>query len=135
MLIYLAGPSAELERVKSAARDLEEAGHTITQRWWERVEAMRAAGHTSDATVPDAYMSDSASLNREGIDEADYVVALCMRDGGLSSGTAYEIGYAGCRTTVLLVGNPRRHVASYDWGIIGRVPDMYAATRWIAGRA
>lgn len=122
MLIYLAGPSAELERVKSAARDLEEAGHTITQRWWERVEAMRAAGHTSDATVPD-------------IDEADLVVALCMRDGGLSSGTAYEIGHATLWRPVLLVGDPRGHVASYDPGVIGRVPDMYAATRWIAGRA
>lgn len=135
MLIYLAGPSAELERVKSAARDLEEAGHTITQRWWERVEAMRAAGHTSDATVPDAYMSDSAALNREGIEEADLVVALCMRDGGISSGTAYEIGHADCRAEVLLVGDPRGHVAAYDPGVVGRVPDMYAATRWIAGRA
>lgn len=123
MRVYLAGPSSELVRVKSAAALIEQAGHFITERWWDRIEAAARAGWTHDAEVPPGYMADSAMRNRSGIVSADAVVALAREGGGFSSGVAGEIGYAIAerdnariergRKRIILVGNCRGFVWSW----------------------
>ena len=83
MRIYLAGPSAEIERVKEAAAAIEERGHTITERWWEHVERMREAGYATDADVPLAELRAGLDANRRGIRISEAVVAMAYERGGL----------------------------------------------------
>ena len=128
--VYLAGPSAELDRVREAAHLLRAAGHTITEPWWERIEQAKAAGWTSDADVPPGFMRTSAERNYRGMLVADFFVGLCRETGGLSSGHAYEVGVAGeimrppC--TRILVGEPRGFVGMWI-GDVRVVPSVEAA--------
>lgn len=120
MLIYLAGPSAEIERVKEAAATIEARGHTITERWWEYVERMREAGYATDADVPIAELRAGLDANRRGIRTCGAVIALCRSDSGLSVGTAGEMGYAAglndglpWRRPIIVVGAPRHVCAAW----------------------
>ena len=130
MRVYLAGPSAELDRVKSAAASLRAAGFTITEPWWERTEQAALAGWLTDADVPPGYMRTSAERNYRGILVADFFVGLCKTAGGLSSGHSYEVGVAGeimrppC--TRILVGDPRGFVGMWI-GDVRVVPTIEAA--------
>lgn len=98
MKVYLAGPSAELDRVRAAAEAIEAAGHTITEKWWLRVEEAASHGWATDADVPSDYMEYSAWRNAVGIQDANVVIALAKSSGGFSSGCAGEIGYAIARS-------------------------------------
>lgn len=115
MKLYLAGPSKELDRVRAACALIEAAGHDITEMWRLRIEEAKHRGWATDADVPERFMRDSAERNFfQGLCEADYVVALCRSEGGLSSGVAYEVGVAhGQERNVWLVGNHRNHVSAF----------------------
>jgi nucleoside 2-deoxyribosyltransferase len=111
MRIYLAGPSAELARVREAAALIEAAGHTLTEQWWEKVADTGTCA--SDVDHPEPILAVAAVQNCDGIDTADVVIALCREAGGLSPGVAHEVGYAqGTCADVILVGNPRGHLAA-----------------------
>lgn len=132
MKIYLAGPSAEIERVKSAAKTLVANGHTITEMWWERVEEAARNGWKSDADVPDSFMDESAKRNERGIRRAQAMVVLCLDAGGLSSGASGELGlWRGSneadrrRPHAIVVGSHRRHVMT--WTDVQRVASIHEA--------
>jgi hypothetical protein len=58
-------------------------------------------------------MRESAKRNEDGISEADRVIILCRESGGLSSGCAYELGFAKSRPwagRIYIVGDHRNHV-------------------------
>lgn len=111
---YLAGASAELERVEATALALMAAGFEITEPWWERIREVRSQGHMSDADAPDVYMTESAERNERGIRDADFCVFLCKLTGGFSGGMGYELGFASCVESVggclYVVGDHRRFV-------------------------
>lgn len=121
---YLAGPAAEFERVIVHANEFTERGYLLTQPWWERVQEERQRGWMSDAEVPPDFMRQNAMMNRQGIDIADFLVALCRTGGGVSPGTAGEVAYAvalhygerieSLRNTVIMVGEPRGFVWAHD---------------------
>jgi hypothetical protein len=105
MRLYLAGPSAELNRVKHAASVLERE-HDLTWRWWVRVRALRD-GRPTDAGLDAVVLQRVWRENVLGILEAQGVVALAQEAGGLSSGTREEIAYALARSLpVVVVGDP-----------------------------
>lgn len=102
MKVYLAGPSAEIDRVRAVASELEEAGHEIVDKWWSRVEA---AGRPDDK-LDDATLHASTTRCREAVARAEALVAipgvLSLR---LSTGAAVEVGMALVReVTVFLFG-------------------------------
>lgn len=92
--VYLVGPSAELDRVFAAMNAVTAAGHEITEHWWARIDEAARSGWAHDSEVPADYMHESARRNREGILNADVVIALARSTGGFSSGCAGEIGYS-----------------------------------------
>lgn len=138
---YLAGPAAEVERAVAYAEELTALGYVLTQAWWERVIEERQRGWATDADVPADYMRENAIMNRHGLDLADFVVALCRRDGGVSPGTAGEVAYAVAlhhgehivtlRNTIVMVGDPRGCVWSYDPAVLV-VPTMAEAIAHLA---
>lgn len=106
MRIYLAGPSAELDRVRAAAAEIEAAGHAITQRWWDVIERDRE-GQPTDTGTPREVLVRAWLDNVEGIHRAQRVVALALSGGGLSSGTREEVAFAtGLYRDVVIVGDP-----------------------------
>ena len=126
MRIYLAGPSAELARVREAAALIEAAGHVITERWWEKVADTGVCA--SDVDHDEAVLASAAVQNCRGIDAADVVIVLCRAPGGLSPGVAHEVGYVqGTRTAdVIFVGNASGHLATRWPGprtLVGTVAD------------
>lgn len=133
MRMYLAGPGAEVERVISHVVELEALGHVLTQPWWERVTEERRRGRMTDADVPADYMRENAVMNREGLDLAEAIIALCKSGGGVSLGTGGEVAYAVAlhwaerietlRNQVIMVGDPKGFVWSYDPAVIV-VPTM-----------
>lgn len=129
MRIYLAGPSAELARVREAAALIEAAGHTITERWFDKVADTGTCA--SDVDHDESVLVRAAEDNCSGIEMADVVIALCREAGGLSPGAAHEIGWAqALRTDVFLVGDPRGHLAARwptRWGGVVRSNTVTAA--------
>lgn len=137
MRIYLAGPSAEIERVKEAAMVIEDHGHTVAEPWWGRIEEARRCGWERDADVPDDFMRESAQRNERGIDRARAMIVLCQSGGGLSSGASGELGlWRGfnnvnrTRPHAWVVGNHGRHVMT--WSDVQRVADVNEALRGLA---
>lgn len=94
MRVYLAGPSAELDRVVATAEEIRELGHELTEAWWLRVLEASRRGWKSDAEVPRDFLEESARRNLFGLQACDRVVAITRSSGGVSTGTAYEIGLA-----------------------------------------
>lgn len=138
---YLAGPAAEVERAVEHARELTALGYVLTMPWWERVAEERERGWMSDAEVPADFMRENAIMNRQGLDLADFVIALCRRSGGVSPGTAGEVAYAvalhyaerieSLRNTVIMVGEPKGFVWSNDPAVVV-VPTMADAISHLA---
>lgn len=115
--IYLAGPSAELARVRAVADALSADGHVITEPWWERVADAQARGWATDRDVPLAYLAESWRRNRAGIESCALLIALCRSDGGMSQGVACEVAYAlACPDApeVLVCGDPGAALVATD---------------------
>ena len=134
--LYLAGASAEIARVREVADALVADGHTFTEAWWERMADAAARGWKRDVDVPPAYLRESWKRNMHGVREAQLLVALCRREGGLSPGTSGEVSYAlGLRDggygskapTVLVCGDARGALAATDPGIV--IADAFDAAR------
>lgn len=111
MKVYLAGPSAELARVREAAALIEAAGHTITERWFDKVADTGTCA--SDVDHDETVLLRAAARNHRGIERAEVMIALCREAGGLSPGTAHEVGWAqAVGIEVVFVGNARGHLAT-----------------------
>jgi uncharacterized protein YodC (DUF2158 family) len=91
--VYIAGPSAELTRVRETASAIESQGHVVTCRWFDVIEHERE-GRPTDEGVPDATLAAAWRANSQGIDLADVVLLLCKAGGGLSGGAREEAAYA-----------------------------------------
>lgn len=140
---YLAGPAAEVERAVAHAEELTAAGYVLTMPWWERVAEERRRGWMSDAEVPADFMRENAIMNRQGLDLSDFIVALCRRAGGVSSGTGGEVAYAVAlhhaerietlRNVIIMVGDPKGFVWSYDPAVTV-VPTMADAIALLSKR-
>lgn len=131
MMVYLAGPSAELVRVREAAAQIEAAGHVITERWFDKVADNGVCA--SDVEHPEPVLAAAAKRNCNGIDVADAVIVLCREAGGLSPGVAHEVGYAqGICTSVVFVGNASGHLAP-RWPLGGDVAETVAGALAILG--
>jgi len=115
----------------------------LTMPWWERVAEERQRGWMTDAEVPADFMRANAVMNREGLDLADFVVALCKLHGGVSPGTGGEVAYAvalhhaerieSLRNTIIMVGDPKGFVWSYDPAVTV-VPTMADAIALLSKR-
>lgn len=128
MKVYLAGPSAELPRVREAAALIEAAGHKITERWWEKVADGGVCA--SDADHPEPVLAAAAVQNCNAISAADVVIAMCRESGGLSPGVAHEVGWSqALGAEVVFVGNARGHLAT-RWptprSIVGTIAEAVA---------
>jgi nucleoside 2-deoxyribosyltransferase len=104
MRIYLAGPSAELPRVKHWAEALELHHLEITHRWWQSVED---PDMPHDSVLSAEQQLQYARADLRGIDCADVVWALWPTERGRSMGTAIEIGYALAKGRPLFVTGER----------------------------
>lgn len=90
MKVYLAGPSGEIDRVRAVAAHLEEAGHTIVDKWWSRI-VLGVPDDKLDGTT----LRASTEQCLAGIRQADALVALPgLLTLRLSTGVAVEVGYA-----------------------------------------
>lgn len=88
--VYVAGPSAELARVREAVSLVEGAGHYVTERWFDKIEADRGS-LTSDEGVPDETLARAWEVNLYGVRRAEVLVLLAKTGGGLSNGTREEV--------------------------------------------
>ncbi len=87
--VYVAGSSAQLERVKSAMAALREIGHTVTHAWPELVEEV---GEANPLDATDAARRMWAADDLRGVYDADVLWLLMPSEGGF--GAAVELGYA-----------------------------------------
>ena len=131
MRIYLAGPSAELARVREAAAQIEAAGHLITERWWEKVADGGVCA--SDVDHDESVLNRAAADNWLGINRADAAIILCREAGGLSTGAAHEVGWAQARgLDIVFVGAARGHLAT-RWPTPRSIVDTVADAIAIVG--
>ena len=85
--VYVAGPSAELDRARAAMRMVWNLGAVVTHDWtldasaWPQLTSRQLAEHVA--------------LDLAGVRAADVVLALARSDThALSQGAAIEVGYA-----------------------------------------
>lgn len=90
-LLYVAGSSTEMARVREFQRLAVAAGWKITHDWTAVVEG-QGDGNPVDATPEQCEAWADADLR--GVREADIVVFLLPRDGSKSRGTYFEFGFA-----------------------------------------
>lgn len=91
MRVYVAGASAELERVEAFAARAIAAGHEIAHAWWEDVRANVAAGRT-DADLSDDEGRRFADADLSAVADSDAFVLLAP--AGHSRGCWLELGHA-----------------------------------------
>ena len=110
MRIYLAGPWVDRSAMPGLARSLETAGHTITERWWEKEEPANVGTVQIDDRYlqehPEltAYFEERAIADFLGVVNADVVVVL---NTSKSEGKAVEQGIAfAMMKPVILIGTP-----------------------------
>lgn len=97
--VYVAGSSAQLDRVKSVMVQLRALGHKVTHDWPSLVEAV------GTANPPDAELNQRrawATEDLDGVYEAD-VLWLLMPANEPSFGAGVEFGYALARGLPIVV--------------------------------
>lgn len=84
MKVYLAGPFIDLKIMPTLAAQIEDAGHTITQRWWE---------YEGESEHPESteFLENCAQLDRDGVANCDIVIVW---NTAKSEGKAVEQGLA-----------------------------------------
>lgn len=90
MFVYVAASSKDLDRAESVGIQLEEAGCTVTQKWWEQI-AIRAKTGLSDADVTEDQAASIRAGDEIAIYDSDYMLVLGDPPSG---GLMYELGYA-----------------------------------------
>ena len=101
MRIYLAAPWLRRHEVPAVAAQLEAAGHTITERWWEHPDV--------NSGGPDAHpeLERQAFADFEGVVRADALVLLNL---ATSEGKAVETGVALALVKPVVVVGERSNV-------------------------
>jgi nucleoside 2-deoxyribosyltransferase len=82
--VYVAGPWVDRHNAANIGDVLEQAGHTITHKWW----AYEGKGEEFET---EAFMQDCAEKDVDGVKHADKVVVLNTHK---SEGKAVEQGLA-----------------------------------------
>jgi nucleoside 2-deoxyribosyltransferase len=98
--IYVAAPWICKADAQNFATQLEQAGHDITERWWEHREVASYPGRSLDDL---AELRKQAERDLAGIDDADLVIVLQLTK---SEGKAAETGYALAQEKPILVVSP-----------------------------
>lgn len=124
MKIYLASKFNLKDDVQYLSNLLEEEGHEITVKWWEK-DFKKEFGEISDDewyTLPD--IESVCSRNFRGIDEADVVILIASLEAQKFNGANIEMGYALAKgKKVMSIGKIER--SAMYWGI-KKYPHMNA---------
>lgn len=101
MRVYLAAPWSSKEAMPLVAKELENAGHTITKKWWEHREVPGYLETDCPAEERDELEAQAAE-DLSGIQRAD---AFVLWNAGVSEGKCVEMGYAIANSIpVILIG-------------------------------
>jgi nucleoside 2-deoxyribosyltransferase len=84
MRIYIAGPWAHRGDMPTIAEQLEQAGHTITWKWWNTPETLEGTNHDEELTR-------QAFHDKRGVEECQVLVLI---NSAKSEGKAFEQGVA-----------------------------------------
>lgn len=106
MRVYLAAPWVDRVKASALATQIEEAGHTITHRWWD----VEDTPGTYPSNVDDPYYEDCAIDDFQGVVTADVVVVL---NSCKSEGKAAETGIAIALLKPVVVIGVRSHIFHY----------------------
>lgn len=102
MRVYVAGSSADIDRARRAAANLERSGVEVTSTWWVQVEEHGEGNPTDDAVRASCARRDLAEL-----DAAD-VVWLLVPEVGHSHGAFFEFGRAAARDVLVVASGATR---------------------------
>lgn len=107
MRVYVAGSSAQLERVRDAMDALIERGHTVTHDWAHLVEEV---GEANPLDATDHERITWARDDLRGVNSADVLWLLMPTTEGF--GAAVELGYALAHNIPVIVsgGIPKRSI-------------------------
>lgn len=121
MKIYVAGSSAELDRVSAFMSRLRAAGHEITHDW---TAAIRDSGKPANG-LSRGESEDAAWKCRDAIDRSDVFVFLAPIT--VSEGAWFEFGFAvgGC-VRALIVGERPRSIFAYSGSYAATEDDALA---------
>lgn len=104
--VYVAAPWILRERAIEAAKILEAGKHQITRKWWLYEDPASGPNGQGHATLS-LYAVALAELDIKAVRDADAVVCLVPKDGGV--GMWVEMGAA------LALGKPVYHVNLEDF--------------------
>lgn len=110
MIVYVAGSSKQLDRVRNAMEALRELGHTVAHDWVSIVEAVGSA-HPDD----DSGRARFAKADLAAVAQADMLWLLYQDE---SVGAFWEAGYAQGRGIPVVVSGACEgniFVANCDW--------------------
>lgn len=125
MLIYLASPWACKPEAAAVADALEDAGYTITTKWWDR----------PDSDDPKILRSE-AQADLVGVQDCDIFVLLQYAP---SEGKAVEMGYAlayGKPVYAVLPGGKAAHIFHHHprvvqvWSVAELLVDLRREEEW-----
>ena len=108
MRLYIAGPWSHRHQVKDIAARFEQAGHTITEKWWDHPEV------SPDDTKE---LAKQADLDIIGVFDCDHFIFLNL---AYSEGKCVELGMALMEDKpILAVGKPNttvfHHLPELKW--------------------
>lgn len=133
MRVYLASSFDLIERVQEVATALEEAGHTITVKWWDRVYDIPGEGRvpTRELKARDEGLDDLAFYSRpetrksseddiQGVLDSDVLILVADEKPRKFNGANIELGIAIGVNLILqlqaLTGGPYRCYGLYAPG-------------------
>jgi len=109
--IYLAAPSSQKALMPQIAAEFEAAGHTITERWWERDNFLPYDDPNYHKARNWNNLEDQAVSDYLGVVNADAVVVI---NSEVSEGKATEMGIAiALFKPIILIGQRSRNVFHY----------------------
>lgn len=109
MRVYVAGASAELERARSAMRDLRGYGCEITFDWTQAVEKFGSLG----AVLSEEEKAQCARNDLDGVRAAEVVLFLTPEDKALTLGMWVELGAALALGKTLVLTGPSRNATIF----------------------
>ena len=95
MKIYLASSFELMTRVRVLAHVLEESGHEITRKWWERDYKTTLGEMGDEEWYSREEVRGVCKANFDAIDHADAVILVCpVGEPRKFNGANVEVGYA-----------------------------------------
>lgn len=137
MKLYLAGPWLDRAVMPAMAKRVEDAGHTVTHKWWDvegDILKLKTENPDFDET---AYMTEHAVLDRDAVHEADLLIVLNSQK---SEGKATEQGMAIALDKPIIIigtkglasGNIFHYLKNYRWAADeDAAMDILATIAWL----